>query len=100
MAKSAKAQARWAERIGEQEASGQTVRAFCRRQGIGEHSFYSWRKRLRTTPRVEFALLETKSPAPGSPWTLEVSLSSGTLLRISNGVDAATLRQLLETLRA
>ena len=86
-----------------QQASGQSIRTFCREQGIGEHSFYNWRKRVRTTRRVEFALVETK-PAPtpvlAPTWALEVSLAGGAQVRIANGADPGTLRCLFETLRA
>jgi transposase-like protein len=34
------------ELIGEQEASGQTIRAFCKERGVADHCFYFWRKRL------------------------------------------------------
>ncbi len=85
--------------IAEQEVSGQTVRPFCRGRGVGEHSFYQWRKRLRENEKVRFALLETKVTSAEARAALELVLSSGERLRISNGVDAATLRLVLDTLR-
>jgi transposase-like protein len=86
----------WRKLIGEQESSSETVRAFCKQRGVGEHSFYSWRKRLRNSEPVQFALLKTV--ATGSP--LELCLASGERLRITHGVDAATLRLVLDALRA
>jgi hypothetical protein len=56
---------------------------------------YGWRKRLRQDKPVQFALLKTVSS--GAP--LELCLANGERLRIANGVDAATLRLVLETLR-
>jgi transposase-like protein len=50
----------WKELIGEQEASGQGVRAFCQERGIKPNSFYRWRKRLQQNQPVRFALLEPK----------------------------------------
>lgn len=38
---------RWRERIAEQERGGLSVRRYCEAQGIGQHLFYYWRKRLR-----------------------------------------------------
>jgi peptidoglycan/LPS O-acetylase OafA/YrhL len=38
-----------------QEQSGQSVRAFCQQQGISEHSFYQWRKRLAEQVPMKFA---------------------------------------------
>ena len=39
----------WGKLLAEQEASGQKIRPFCRERGIGEHSFYLWRKRSVST---------------------------------------------------
>ena len=78
----------WGKLIAEQEASGQTIRAFCKERGISDHSFYFWRKRLGTSEPVQFALLKTVTSAA----TLELILASGERLRIGYGVDAATLR--------
>ena len=89
----------WGKLLAEQEASGQKIRPFCRERGIGEHSFYLWRKRLREDQTVRFALLETK-PAKGEPVAvLELVLNNGDRLRIGAGVDAATLRLVLDTVR-
>ena len=85
----------WSKLIAEQEASGQTIRAFRKERGVADHSLYSWRKRLRKIEPVQFALLKTvASTAP-----LELLLASGERLRIANGVDAATLRLVLDALR-
>jgi len=89
----------WNKRIGEQEASAQTVRAFCREHGIGEHSFYQWRKRLREKPTVRFAVLETKTASAERPAALELVLNGGERLRIGAGVDAATLQLVLDAVR-
>jgi len=100
----------WAEVIREQTASGQSVRQFCEASGVGEHSFYLWRKRLRAANRkpkkiaaVRFALVdgaggidaigETRTPG------LELRLPGGEQLRIERGVDAETLRLVLQELR-
>ena len=85
----------WDKLIAEQEASGQTIRAFCKERGISDHSFYFWRKRLGTSEPVQFALLKTVASAA----TLELILASGEQLRIGNGVDAATFRLVLDALR-
>lgn len=89
----------WGKLLAEQEASGQKIRPFCRERGIGEHAFYLWRKRLREDQTVRFAVLETK-PAKGEPVAaLELVLNNGERLRIGAGVDAATLRLVLDTVR-
>lgn len=89
----------WNELICEQEVSGQGVRAFCQERGIKPNSFYRWRKRLQQNQLVRFALLEPKEEiAARAPW-LEVIVASGDRLRVANGVDAATLRLVLDMLR-
>jgi transposase-like protein len=93
----------WRERIAEQQRSGVSVRRFCQAQGIGEHLFYYWRKRLREQEQpMRFALVE-RGPARqelASEATLELVLASGERLRIGAGVDATTLRTVLTALRA
>jgi len=90
----------WRERIAEQERSGVSVRQFCKEQGLPEHSFYGWRKRLRERGLVRFALVE-RGPTRTEPEVgLELVLASGERLRIGAGVDATTLRTVLEALRA
>ncbi len=87
----------WGKRIAEQEASGQAVRPFCRERGIGEHSFYQWRKKLRQSETVRFALLESRAPASGDMTAaIELVLTTGERLRIGNQVNAATLRLVLD----
>jgi len=58
-----------------------------------------WRKRLRRDETVRFALLETKPTIPSQEPTLELVLNSGERLRIGNGVEAATLRLVLDAVR-
>ena len=36
-----------------------TIRGFCRKRGIGDHSFYLWRRRLDSKQSVRFALVKT-----------------------------------------
>ena len=91
----------WSQLIAEQEASGQKARPFCRERGIGEYSFYKWRRRLRQSDTVQFALLQTAPAAITIPDSvLEFVLRNGERLRIANGVDAATLRLVLGAVRS
>jgi len=90
----------WRKLIAEQEASGQKARPFCRARGIGEYSFYKWRQRLRQSDTVQFALLETVPVATARlDSALELVLSNGERLRISNQVVTTTLRMVLEVVR-
>ena len=90
----------WRERIADQERSSVSVKQFCQERGLAECSFYSWRKRLRHTEPVRFAIVQSapeQERVAGAD--LELILSSGERLRISSGVDGATLRTVLEALR-
>jgi hypothetical protein len=92
----------WAERIAEQGRSGLSVKQFCKERGLTEYSFYAWRKRLQHREPVRFALVERGAArqVPATDADLELVLASGERLRIGNGVKAATLRTVLEVLRA
>ena len=85
----------WRKLIAEQKASGETIRAFCEERGIGCPAFYYWRKRLQKAQPVQFALLKTVASAP----PLELILANGEQLRIWDGVNAATLRLVLDVVR-
>ena len=89
----------WSKLIAAREASGQDVRSFCHERRLGEASFYYWRKRLRKSDTVRFALLETRPAESGTASALELVLRSGERLRIGNEVNAATLRMVLEAVR-
>jgi transposase-like protein len=92
----------WAERIAAQQRSGVSVKQFCKEHGLTEYSFYAWRKRLQHAGLVRFALVERRPQPqePGGEAALELVLASGERLRISAGVDAATLRTVVDVLRA
>src|SRR5947207_301345 len=91
----------WAERIAAQQRAGISVKEFCKEQGLTEYSFYAWRKRLQQTGPVRFALVDRnprrQERAVEAP--LELVLATGERLRIDTGVDAATLRTVLDVLR-
>jgi hypothetical protein len=90
----------WRERIAEQERSGLSVKQFCKERGVSEYSFYTWRKRLARKEPVRFALVDREAAGQEPATALEVVLRSGERLRIGSGVDAGTLRTVLEALRA
>ncbi len=74
-----------------------STRAFCKQRGIGEHSFYLWRRRLRSKEPVQFALLKT---VPTSAPSIDLFLPGGERLSIPAGIDAATVRSVLDALRS
>ena len=79
-----------------------SVKQFCKERGLTECSFYAWRKRLRDTEPVRFALVERRAARqqPATDVHLELVFTNGERLRIGSGVDGTTLRTVLEALRA
>ncbi len=92
----------WAERIAAQQRSGISVKQFCKEQGLTEYSFYAWRKRLQEKGLVRFALVErsVRRQERTAEAALELVLATGERLRIGTGVDTATLRAVVDVLRA
>src|SRR5215468_1147179 len=91
----------WQRWIGEWQASGLSVRAFCQRRGLTVASFYAWRRVLqrRDAERARFVPVQVLADAvPTQATALEVVLSDGRTVRVAPGFDAATLRQLLAVL--
>ena len=88
------------------QASGLSVRQFCKQEGLSEPSFYGWRKRLKKSsgPKPEHrtdcspeSFIQVSLPTASAP-AIELVLSSGHTLRISVGVDRKTLTAILSAL--
>jgi transposase len=89
------------------QASGLSVRQFCKKESLSEPSFYSWRKKLvgdndgksqQDEPKpAESKFIEVTIPSNNSV-TVELLLTSGNKLRIPAGVDSATLSTVLSVL--
>ena len=75
------------------------MRAFCQQHRTSEYSFYHWRKRLREQLPMKFALVETHRTTPMAVAAVEVMLTTGERVRITPGLDADTLRLVLNVLR-
>jgi transposase-like protein len=92
----------WRERIAEQQSSGLPVKQFCEQRGLSSWSFYKWRKQLQEAGPVRFALVErrTRHQQGATDADLELAFATGERLRIRRGVDGATLRTVVEALRA
>jgi len=91
----------WRERIAEQERSGLSIKKFCEQRGFTPWSFYDWRKRLRETGPVRFALVDRTAERLQSAAStdLEVIFATGDRVLIRSGVDIAALRTVLRVLR-
>jgi transposase len=90
----------WRRRLRDWERSGLSVSAFCRRYGVAENRLYAWRRILVQRDAAQAAFVPVRLLADNSSQdnTLEVVLEGGRRLRVPEGFDAATLRQLLAVL--
>jgi hypothetical protein len=96
----------WEKTIREAVRSGMSIQEFCRQRKLRKSQFYWWRRRLdeirhrRTLrkkagsrERASFALVSEDPQATDAG--IELVLGDGRRLRISRGVDEATLRAVL-----
>jgi len=49
----------WSKLLAEHKASGTTIQSFCTLHGVSDHSFYIWRRSLRSEEPAPLALLKT-----------------------------------------
>ena len=100
---------RWALIIKDQRASGKTVRAFCRDQGLSWHAYYYWRRKIRQIlldNNQQAAEVHTfvEVPYPGSyvPSSNEGSITMhiGTAsLELRGNVNGSSLRTAMQLLK-
>ena len=89
----------WRETMAAWQASGLSVRQYCRRHGLAEPSFYYWRRELRqrdarrTASSVPAFVPVTVAPAAA----LEVRCPSGHVVTLPVA-DAATVRAVFAAL--
>jgi Transposase len=92
----------WRARVRQWCASGLSVRAFCDRHGLAQHSFYAWRRTLgQRDNEVQFVpvcLTPELTPTTAGSAGLELVLDGRRSLRIGPGFDAGTLQRLLAVL--
>ena len=86
-----------------QVASGLSIEAFAKREGLDSDRLYRWRRRLavENNTRVALptpALIEVRSPARRAE-LVEIVLASGVTLRVTEAIDPAALARLVVALR-
>lgn len=76
-----------------------STRAFAAREGIDVQRLHSWRRKFEASPSPEVvappAFVELR---PASPERVEVVLRSGIILRVSESIEGATVRRLVDAL--
>jgi transposase-like protein len=81
--KAAQNESLWRERLARQAASGKTIAAFCREEGVGKSTMSYWRKRLgvvgpqTTAVRAPFLDVGSVRSANESPGRIELRLELG-----------------------
>jgi hypothetical protein len=110
----------WRERM-RRRRSGESVRAFCRREDLRESAFYAWRRELarrrkeHQTLRTEGKGAETSPPAGAvrflpvrvaeagrrdDPGGVEILVNAGLAIRVRPGFDRQTLLEVVAVLEA
>lgn len=96
----------WRRAIEAAEASGESIRGFCRRHGIAPSHYYYWRRKLSAESgaeeagRGDFMLVGTAATEGCGTAALELVVGRGWRLRIGAGVDERALRVVLTALAA
>ena len=89
----------WRKTFSDRLQSGLSIRAFCEREGLTEPAYHYWRRELKkrdakTTAETSFLPVEFQLSAT----PIEIVFSHGTIVRIGNGCDRATLETVLAAL--
>jgi hypothetical protein len=87
---------RWRKIIRQQQASGLSALAFCRRAGVPQSSFFAWRRKLRN--EATFAEVKVSPVTMLSPARIELRLSGRRSIVVQPGFDRQTLIELLAVL--
>ena len=92
----------WREAILDWQASGLSIRAYCRQRQLTETAFHYWRRELRrrdakSGPRPATSAFVPVTVIPAAAIAVEVRCPSGHVVSLPNA-DAATLRALFAAL--
>jgi transposase-like protein len=87
---------RWRRLLRLQRSSGLSISAFCRREGVSQPSFYSWRRKLQA--EAVFAEVKLVPELPARSPDIELRLPGRFRVVVRPGFDRRTLLELLHTL--
>ena len=98
---------KWRDLVERQRASGLSVAAFCRRDGVAASSFFAWKRKLGFVPATP-AFVEatvagtppTRPPTTRSAGRVEVRLRGGRRVRVGPGFDRDLLAEVVAALEA
>jgi len=98
-------QRRWKRLLREKQSSRQSVAVFCRARRIPVHQFYWWQRQLRyrkssqtsTKPSNDATFVSVRVPIHMP--SIELVHPSGCVIRVAAGVDARSLRNVLDALQ-
>ena len=100
---------RWRGIIQEQQQSGQNIHGFCRARGLGELTFYAWRRRLALCeeasglspsppPANQASFVPVSVVSAHSVGRMDRLLPSGFRIRLTPPVDGRALAEVLAVL--
>ena len=102
MKRNAEKETFWRTTIQEAEASGMTVKAFCRERGLKDNLFYAWRRTLKQrdeSPAGDPGFVELiDQRAPNSVSGVEIRVDDRVSIRIGPGFDEKALKAALSVL--
>jgi transposase-like protein len=77
-------QAQWSDVVRRLATSDESLREFCRQEGVSPSSVQRWRTRLGGAPAGEFVELSPPAAAGVAPsgWMIELTLPNGASLRL------------------
>lgn len=98
-----RAQPRWSVRearaaLADLDASGLSIAAFAKREGLVPERLYNWRRRLAETVAPKADFVEVRAKASGPSGHVEVVFPSGVMLRVAETIDPAVLGRLVSAL--
>jgi hypothetical protein len=103
--------AKWREKIGMWERSGQTIKAFCQEQGATESSFHYWRRVLRRRDGQDARLDRRAERSKGAAKrfiqlqlaplssSLRIHLADGLAIDVPATLDRQTLAEIIAAAR-
>jgi transposase len=93
----------WGMVVQMQEESGLSVRKFCEREGLGQASFFAWRRKFRAegAERCEHVdesvrLVPVKLVEEKGSSAVEVVSPSGVILRVGDDANTENVRRVLQ----